>query len=312
MFNFPSPYPQDPTDKKVQRTLEVIPGILTWSTLIGMPLLSFLLPVWVSVFIIMFDIYWIHRTIFISTYSVTAYRRLVRGKNTNWWERCQNIGNPEGYVDMLTTRIGDLKNALKERLTFGQKRKIRKEISFLKTECREVSKFKGKEAEIWDWRKIVHVVMLPTAGEPAEVIEPTIEAIAQSNFPNKQIIILLATEERENAEQRLKKVNYLKDKFNGVFRDFLVTTHIVADGEMKCKASNATFAAKELMKYLKERDVDFEKSYFLISIVIVSVIENTSLPLLITILLIPSACNAHISQSRCITITYGIRMLLCG
>lgn len=262
MFNFPSPYPKEEKDKQAQRVLEVIPGILTWATLIGMPILSFLLPVWVSVFIIMFDIYWIHRTIFISTYSVSAYKKLSRGKNTDWWRRCQNIGNPEKYLEILSEKIDNLKKVLLEDMSFSQKRKIKKEIKLLKIECKEVSKLKGQENEIWDWRKIVHVVMLPTAGEPASVIEPTIRAIENSNFPNKQIIILLATEERESVEKRLEKVNYLKNKFEGVFRDFLVTTHIVAEGEMKCKASNATFAARELKKYLEERNVDLEKVIF--------------------------------------------------
>ncbi|MFA6184175.1 MAG: glycosyltransferase family 2 protein [Parcubacteria group bacterium] len=262
MFNFPSPYPKDEQDKKIQRTLEIIPGILTWSTLIGMPVLSFLFPLWVSVFIIVFDIYWIHRTIFISTYSITAYKKLSRGKNTDWWGRCQNVEDPEKYVEILTEKINNLKKVLKEKMTFLEKRKVKKEIRLLKMECREISKLKDLKSEIWDWRKIVHVVMLPTAGEPASVIEPTIKAIKESNFPNKQIIILLATEERESEEKRLEKVDYLKNKFTGVFRDFLVTTHIVAEGEMKCKASNATFAARELKRYLEERDVDLEKVIF--------------------------------------------------
>ncbi|EKE20720.1 MAG: hypothetical protein ACD_7C00500G0002 [uncultured bacterium] len=262
MFYFPSPYPKEEKDKKVQRALEIIPGILTWTTLIGMPIFSFLFPVWVSVFIIMFDIYWIHRTIFISTYSVSAYRKLVRGKNTDWWRRCQNISNPEKYIEILKDKIDKLKQVLSENMSFFEKRKIKNEIKLLKLECKEIAKLKGKEAEILDWRKIIHVVMLPTAGEPASVIEPTIKAIENSNFPNKQIIILLATEEREKAEARLEKVNYLKNKFEGVFCDFLVTTHIVAEGEMKCKASNATFAARELKKYLEEKKVDLEKVIF--------------------------------------------------
>jgi len=262
MFKFPSPYPTDEKDKKVQRALEVIPGTLTWITLIGMPIFSFFLPVWVAVFVILFDIYWIHRTIFISAYSVSAYKKLLRGKNTDWWGKCQNISEPKKYAELLGERINSLNLVLKEKISFSEKHKIKKEIKMLKLECREVLRLEPFKDYIWDWRKIVHVVMLPTAGEPASVIEPTIEAIKNSNFPNRQIIILLATEERENEEKRLEKVNYLKNKFEGVFRDFLVTTHVVADGEMKCKASNATFAARELKKYLQERDINFKKVIF--------------------------------------------------
>jgi hypothetical protein len=211
MFNFPNPKTQDPKERRVQRRLEVIPGILTWSTLLGMPILSFFLPVWVAIFIIAFDVYWICRTIFITSYSLIAYNNLKKGKKIDWWKRCQNI-QPGG--------------------------------------------------DIMNWKEIVHVVLLPTANEPAEIIEPAIQAIKDSSFPNDQFIILLATEEREPEEQRLEKVNYLKNKFAGVFRDFLVTTHIVETGEMKCKASNATYAAKKLIKYLDERNVDYKKVIF--------------------------------------------------
>jgi len=212
MFTFPNPKTKNPQEKKRQRILEIIPGALTWATLIGMPLFSFLLPVWVAVFVIVFDIYWICRTIFISFYSIAAYRRLKKGKKIDWWKRCRLL--------------------------------------------------KKENGRILGWKEITHVVLLPTAGEAAEIIEPSIQAIADSNFPNRQIIILLATEERENKKHRLKKVEYLKNKFDGIFKDFLVTTHKVKTGEMKCKASNATFAAKKLMKYLDEKNIDYKKVIF--------------------------------------------------
>ena len=262
MFKFPSPYPKNEKDKKIQRILEVIPGILTWTTLICMPLLAFIVPAWVAVFIILFDIYWIYRTIFISFYSVLAFKKLQRGRLIDWWCRCQNAKNPEKYLKIIRDRIKVLQEVLKGRVSFRERRKVKKEIKILQGDVVEGERLKNIKNEIWDWRKIIHVVLLPTAGEGAEVIEPAIQAIADSNFPNKQIIILLATEEREPKEQRLKKVNYLQNKFKNVFRDFLVTEHVVSAGEMKCKASNATFAAKELKKYLEKRKIDFKKVIF--------------------------------------------------
>jgi len=262
MFEFPNPLSTDPKEKKAQRLFEIIPGILTWTTLISMPLLSFLVPIWIAVFIILFDIYWIHRTIFISFYSVAAYKKLQRGRHLDWWGRCQNISEPARYAEIIKTRIDDLKGVLVEKISFRKKREIRKEIKLLKSDIKEVRALEKNKDQIWDWRKIIHVVMLPTAGESADVIEPAIQAIMDGNFPNKQIIILLATEERELEEDRRKKVEYLKKKFHGVFRDFLVTTHIVEEGEMKCKASNATFAAKKLKNYLKEKEIDFKRVIF--------------------------------------------------
>jgi len=264
MFNFPDPKTQNPRERKWQRTLEIIPGFLTWVTLIGMFVFSFWLPVYVAIFIIIFDIYWIYRTIFISYYSVEGYRKLREGKKIDWWERCQNTMNPEKYAVAISQRINNMKKDSKEFIKISRKEKkiLRKEIKHNQDYLKEVHELIKTKDQILDWREIIHVVMLPTAGETADIIEPSIQAIADSNFPNQQFIILLATEGREPEERRLKKVNYLKNKFGRTFRDFIVTTHIVKDNEMKAKGSNATFAAKYLVEYLKKRNIDFKKVIF--------------------------------------------------
>jgi hypothetical protein len=264
MFEFPNPKTKDPRERKWQRALEMIPGTLTWFTLIGMFVFSFFLPVYVAIFIIAFDIYWIYRTFFIAYYSVEGYRKLSEGKKIDWWERCQNIMQPEKYAQVIEDRVEKMKESLANCGIFSSgersilKKEIQKNVAYLE-EVREIVKVKD---QILDWREIVHVVMLPTAGEPADVIEPAIQAIADSNFPNHQFIILLATEEREPEEQRKEKVSYLRNKFKGVFADFIVTTHIVKDDEMKAKGSNATFAARFLKKYLEERKIDLKKVIF--------------------------------------------------
>jgi hypothetical protein len=264
MFRFPDPKTKDPREHRIQRMIEVIPGILTWSTLLGMLVFSFVLPIWAALFIIVFDTYWIYRAAYVTVFSLLAHQRVEEGKRIDWWERCQNIVHPEQYRDMLTARIQSLKEGLRELPWWhrGERSIVRKTIQRTHKILQETEALIPIKDQIWDWREVIHVVLLPTAGEPVEVIEPAIQSLMRCNFPKEQMIILLATEERENPETRLPKVEYLKKKFDGVFRDFLVTTHIVAEGEMKCKASNATFAAKELMKYLDEKKIDYTRVVF--------------------------------------------------
>jgi hypothetical protein len=264
MYNFPDPKTKNPRSRKIQRILEVIPGILTWITLLGMIVFSFLLPLWVAVFIILFDIYWIFRTIFIAYYSIQGYRKLREGKKIDWWERCQNVIDPQKYKIILEEKISKIYDILREKnfMNFREKRILKKESERQREYLKTIPELIKIKDQILDWREIIHVVLLPTAVESAEVIEPAIQAVADCNFPNQQFIILLATEEREKKENRLAKVSYLKNKFQGVFRDFIVTTHEVRDNEMKCKASNATYAARYLTKYLKENKIDSKKVIF--------------------------------------------------
>lgn len=263
-FIFPDPKTTEPAKRRVQRAIEMIPGLMTWTTLIGMIVFSFFLPVWAAIFVIIFDIYWIHKAFYISIFSLAGQRDVVEGKRINWWDRCENIAHPEKYSEILKERIVSLYEGMKEMPFFDvrKRRIVRKEIARQKRIRKETRKLIPIRGEIMDWRDIVHVVLLPTAGEPADIIEPAIRSLAESNFPKEQMIILLATEEREDPATRLPKVEYLKKRFDGVFRDFLVTTHIVAAGEMRCKASNAGFAARELQKYLDERHIDYKRVVF--------------------------------------------------
>lgn len=263
-FVFPNPKTTEPKERRVQRMLEMVFGTLTWTTILGMLVFSFFLPIWAAVFVIVFDTYWICKAIYISIFSYAGSRDVTECKRINWWERCQNITNPERYRDILQERIKSLCESLKEisLLHFKERRIVKKEIKRAKKILTETKKLIVIKDQIWDWREIIHVVLLPTAGEPPEIIETAISSLVENNFPKEQMIILLATEEREDPKTRLPKVEYLKKKFGGVFRDFLVTTHIVAAGEMKCKASNAGFAARALMKYLDERKIDYKRVIF--------------------------------------------------
>ena len=262
-FNFPDPKTKNPKDHRIQRVLEMAHGFLTWGTFFAIFIFSTWLPFWAAAFIILFDLYWICRIIFITYYSITANWEMRKNKKINWLERCQNITYPELYAKEIKKRIYALEEVKKEFSFFNLNRwKINDNIKDNKKFLEEVRKIAFIKKGIIDWRNIVHVIVLPTAGEPAEIIEPAIQSLANSNFPRSQMIILLATEERESPQTRIPKVKYLENKFKGVFRDFITTTHIVADGEMKCKASNVTFAAKKLMKYLDEKKIDYKNVIF--------------------------------------------------
>lgn len=263
-FVFPDPKTTDPRKRRIQRALEMVPGLLSWGTLIGMVVISFFFPLVVAIFIILFDLYWLYRIVFISFYSTRAHIRLVEGKKINWWDRCQNSLQPKKYQKELQEYLKKLQMARSELSIFSLRERyvVAKELRRVKETILEMERLVPIANEIWDWRKIVHVILLPTAGESAEIIEPAIQSLAEANFPKEQMIVLLATEERENEAHRVAKVEYLKKKFSGVFRDFLVTTHTVESGEMKCKASNAKFAAKKLQQYLDERNIEYSRVIF--------------------------------------------------
>src|SRR5581483_529188 len=71
------------------RAFEVLPGLLSWGTLAGLTLLAFLLPFWIAIFVIVYDVYVLIRAVYMSVHLIYAYRRLNRYQTINWLEQCR-------------------------------------------------------------------------------------------------------------------------------------------------------------------------------------------------------------------------------
>jgi hypothetical protein len=84
----------------VNRFFEILPGGLAWATIVLMVLLSRFLPVWVSVFIILFDIYWLLKTVYLSLHLRAAFSAMKRNMGVNWREKLSET-NPEANKNVV-------------------------------------------------------------------------------------------------------------------------------------------------------------------------------------------------------------------
>lgn len=106
-----------------------------------------------------------------------------------------------------------------------------------------------------DWKKVKHVIIIPTYKEPLHILKRTFKAIARQTLPKDQLIVILATEKKEPGEERLKKVKALKQKYGKTFAEFFVTVHKLVPGEVAGKSSNERHAAV----WFKENHIDKKK-----------------------------------------------------
>lgn len=83
-------------DRFYRRFYEIIPGLLTWSTLLGLFILAFIKPLWVAIFVITFDVFWVIRMTYLTTLLVFAYRRLARDSKLDWLKKCASLGRMNG------------------------------------------------------------------------------------------------------------------------------------------------------------------------------------------------------------------------
>lgn len=103
-----------------------------------------------------------------------------------------------------------------------------------------------------DWKKIYHVIILPTYKESKEIIEETIDALIKADYPKEKMIIVLAVEERAGNFFKVQAENIAK-KHAGGFYKFLISVHPDGiKGEISGKGSNTAFAGREV----KEKIID--------------------------------------------------------
>lgn len=95
---------RDARDARLYRAFEILPGVLAWGTLILMFVGSWLIPVVVAVFIIVFDVYWFFKTLFFSLHARVAFKKLREASNTNYLERLKALPeHPNALLDSVVS-----------------------------------------------------------------------------------------------------------------------------------------------------------------------------------------------------------------
>lgn len=79
------------TEKTKYRILEIIPASLVWTALILSIVLSFVKPIWVIYFIIIFDLYWFFRVLYFVFYVTLSYRRYKKHIVKDWMAEVKKI-----------------------------------------------------------------------------------------------------------------------------------------------------------------------------------------------------------------------------
>ncbi len=79
------------TDRVLYRFLEMVPGILSWGTILGTIVLSYFAPVAAAIFIIAFDLYWLLKTIYLSYFLRRNWKRMKHNLALDWTERMSTV-----------------------------------------------------------------------------------------------------------------------------------------------------------------------------------------------------------------------------
>lgn len=94
-----------------------------------------------------------------------------------------------------------------------------------------------------DWRRVHHLIVIPTYQEPLSTLKRTLTALSRQSFPTTNLHLMLSFETREG-KPAYAKAKTLTSLFKNSFGHVWVTYHPDIPGEVKGKSSNTSWAAK--------------------------------------------------------------------
>jgi hypothetical protein len=197
-------------EQGVERFLEMLPGILTWTALTSPIWLSFILPFAVAYLILIADIYWLISALKIGTQIYIGYRRMETAKKIDWLKRLEEDFSSEwkSYYHLLVLPtanegleiVGPAFEAVaksdypKDRifLAVGLEEKVQqKDPQLIEDKIKEAHKYDGKIGAVFT---TIHPV-----GLPGELIGPgtnrnwmirnAVKELAKRGIKPEQVIV---------------------------------------------------------------------------------------------------------------------------
>lgn len=223
---------------KLYRFFEILPAAMSYGMIVLLFVLSLISPVLGAIYLLIIIITVVVKAVGIAVRTVQGYAMVQKATRVDWAGRLGELERPgESYG-----RVREVKSRAYE---WGQ------HVENLRMMAAAEDGYFLKPS------KIFNAVIIATYNEGLEILEPTIEAVVNTTFPNERIIIVLGYEERGGVEVR-KRAEYLRKKYNGVFGDFLIVGHPDGlPGEVVGKGGNISYAGKRLAKYVKGRGIRY-------------------------------------------------------
>jgi hypothetical protein len=226
MTDIEIPYEKDRHFK--YRFFEILPGSLSW-LMLSMPLVLSLISVTAAAFFILaYILIYFTRSVAVDIRALSGYRAMRKYMKLDWAALVSEVEKQE----VSSADIQRPKWHLENLIRIGLRQPTIKPS------------------------EIVHAIIIATYNESREIVEPTFQAILDSDYDMKKVILILAYEERggERVEAQSKElIEKYKDNF---YHAEAVKHPRNIPGEVIGKGGNDTFAGRRLKEYLESQNID--------------------------------------------------------
>jgi len=240
--------------RRIQRLLEIVPGLVTWTLIVGSIGLSFRWPQVVAWFVLTFDVYWLYKAVMLTGSVAAAYGQIRRTVDVDWRARTYALRDMPGRIAFIEARLPHIARRVEELAKAGERDAAEggeREIVRLLAERKDLLRLLARRGDpIPDPDRLWHVALVPTYTEPYEKLYETVRALAESDWPTERRMVAIITREtdlggRENVA-RLREV--FGDRFLHFFHilDPLEPGHVV--GKSSAMAYGGRWLYRELLR----------------------------------------------------------------
>lgn len=222
------------------RFFEILPAVLSYTLLLTPIVLSIINPLIATIFIIVYIIMWFVKAIAMAYRTVQGYQLLQSAKKVDWRQRL--------------TDLEDVDKALHNYHQHPDESQWHRAKHY-----RNLCLVAANRSAYYRPSEVYNALIVPMYKEGRDVVEPTIESIIRSHYDMKQLIFILAYEERAGAEYK-EIAESLIEKYKSKFFYAAAIGHPEGiPNEVLGKGGNITFAAHHLKDFLEKKHIDPDK-----------------------------------------------------
>jgi hypothetical protein len=217
------------------RFFEMVPGILSWGAIILLVVLSLVNPLIAGIYVLLIIGTLLVKASGIAYHTLVGSRRIENAQKIDWHARLMDLTDPIGAYARVSAhpskQLGAAAHAENLRL---------------------IANSAGEYPRPSD---IYHAVIVATYNETYEVLQPTIESVVAGSFNPKQIILVIAYEER-GGKAIQGTVKQLRDEYAHRVKAFELVQHPKnLPDEVIGKGANISYAGEYLATWIDTQDI---------------------------------------------------------
>ena len=242
----------------IQRLLEIVPGLVSWTLIVSPVLLSFRWPEVVAWFVLTFDFYWFYKAVVLTASVCITFVRIRRTTAADWRTRAFALGDPVGrlaeierLMPLVQARTAELDAAGEGLAALGGRRQSGR----LADERRDLARLLARrDGAIPDPASLYHVALVPTYTEPFEKLRETIRALAEADYPREHCMVAIITRETDLTGR--ENVARLRALYGHRFLHFFHILDPLEPGIVVGKSSAMAYGGRWLYRELVGRGFD--------------------------------------------------------